>query len=123
MSSVSLPLGILNDASKSLNPSTIPCVAPLAHSPNASGTIPSSTHLPIDSLGVTLPATIVLPTMPGSNHPMMTRSKTGTTAQKHYSLAPRRHVSHAIAAPITGEVRDNAGERASCLSRHLVILQ
>ncbi|TXG50620.1 hypothetical protein EZV62_023144 [Acer yangbiense] len=45
------------------------------------------------------PAAIVLPTMPGSNHPMLTRSKTGTTAQKHYSLAPRVFTStHVLAS-------------------------
>ncbi|KAI9200901.1 hypothetical protein LWI28_014850 [Acer negundo] len=89
LSSVSLPLDILHNVSNLLSPSTIPCGAPLAHSPNALGIISSSPHLPTDSPGVMLPIVVVLPTMHGSNHPMMTQSKTGTTATKHYTLTPR----------------------------------
>ncbi|KAK4848433.1 hypothetical protein QYF36_012981 [Acer negundo] len=83
------PIDILHNVSILLSPSTIPCGAPLAHSPNASGIISSSPYLPIDSPGVILPTAVVLPTMHGSNHPMMTRSKTSTTAPKHYTLTPR----------------------------------
>ncbi|TXG57080.1 hypothetical protein EZV62_018393 [Acer yangbiense] len=106
MSSTGLPIDILQNASTSLSPSVIPCCAPLAHSPHASGTISNSSDVDSPPLsttvvpsGIELPTAVAQPTLPGPNHFMMTRTRTGTIAQKRYTLTPQVFTSTHSPAP------------------------
>ncbi|TXG61259.1 hypothetical protein EZV62_012622 [Acer yangbiense] len=106
MSSASLPIDVLQNASTSLITSVIPCYAPLAHSPHASGTISNSSDVDSPPLsttaipsGIELPTAVAQPTLPGPNHSMMTRTRTGTIAQKRYTLTPQVFTSTHSPAP------------------------